>query len=175
MRRKKREDIRKSIVILILATFALLALFLLVQPRQRKLVEKMTTESSEDLFFYYQTTRYPSFVEIAKKQEGGNILIGLAVDPWNLNFGIVQIGNVGRRFIELFNNQDDDVKVMLETYGNISSMVKFDKNNFILSKSTNSTVTIELQSTEKTMPGNYTGKIDVIIKKPKYNFAYIFL
>lgn len=147
------------------------------KPGRRDFAQSMTVEQSEDLFFIYQTTRYPSRVEVTQPpQENEHILIGLSIDPFDLNFGLLQPGGgAGRRTIEALNLQDDDVKIILESYGNISSMVTFDKNNLILKEGEYSEITAILRTTDETLPGNYTGEIDVIVKKPKYKFIYPFL
>jgi len=173
-KRKRKKDMKK--ISLLISIMALFVLILAIQPRQKEIVEGMIVEQSGDLFFVYQTTRYPANVEIIQtKPEEQGISIGIAVDPWNLNFGILPVGSNGRRFIDLSNLQDRAVKVKLEVYGNISPMVSFSKNNFILRKGKNSTVDIMARTTTETIPGNYTGEIDVILKKPKYDFAYNFL
>ena len=174
MKRKRKKDRKK--VFLLAFVLALFIFVVIMRPGQKEIVESMLVEESEDLFFVYQTTRYPASVEVIQTEpEKQGILIGLAIDPWNLNFGIVPIGSTGRRFIDLFNLQDDDVKVKFEVYGNISPMISFSKNNFILKKGKNSTVDTIAQTTDVDLPGNYTGEIDVILKKPKYDFIYRFL
>lgn len=173
-KRKRKKNMRKtSLLVLILILFILI---LITQPKQKEIVESMIVERSEDLFFVYQITRYPASVEIIQtRPEEQEILIGISVDPWDLNFGIVPAGSAGRRFVDLSNLQDSDVKVKFEVYGNISPMVSFSRNNFILKKGENSTVDIVVRTTRATLSGNYTGEIDTILKKPKYDFAYKFL
>lgn len=100
--------------------------------------------------------------------------IGVVVDPWNLNFGIIPVGkNFGTRFIDLENPTDKDVKINFKVYGNISPFVNFTKNDFILHKKEKITIEVKFYA-EQAKIGNYSGEIDVIIQKPKYDFIYDF-
>jgi len=175
----KRKSSRKSLLFVFILLIAVL-IFVFPKPsvkqEPKEFVKNMTTQSSEDLFFVYQTIRYPSNVEIIQfNPEEQGITIGLVVDPWNLNFGIVPNGgNAGRRFLVLTNLQDNDAKVEFDAYGNISSMVSFSKNNFILHKGEEVKIDITLATSGLTQPGNYTGEIDVTIKRSKFNFIKVF-
>jgi len=88
-------------------------------------------EVNSGLFFTYEATRYPSNVNITEPIEG-NITIGVVVDPWNLNFGMIPTGgNFGKRILILTNQQEKNVRVSLKAYGNIKPMVEFEKNDFL--------------------------------------------
>ncbi len=50
-------------------------------------------------------------------------------------------------------------------------MIKFSDNNFLLSKDAPNPIEITLETKNSTLLGNYTGEIDIIVKKPKYGFA----
>lgn len=151
-------------------------LFLFTQPFQPKsFVSNKTFEKHSDFFFTYEIVRYPSSAEVLSIQPyQEKLTLGVVVDPWNLNFGKIPFGNnFATRFIELDNLKEKDAKIFFKVYGNISPFVNFTKNNFILKP--NESVTIEVKFfAEKAEIGNYTGEIDVTIKRPKYDFIYIF-
>lgn len=176
MKRKSNKKFLLLVFILLIAVLIFAFLKPSVKQEPNEFVKNMTTQSSEDLFFVYQTIKYPSNVEIIQfSPEEQGTTIGLVADPWNLNFGIVPNGgNAGRRFLVLTNLQDSDAKIEFNTFGNISSMVSFNKNNFILHKGEEVKVDIILTTTDMTQPGNYTGEIDIIIKRSKYNFIKVF-
>jgi len=165
----------KYLVLALVIIFAGAIFLSSYQEPVREFVTNKTVEVNSGLFFTYEATRYPSNVNITEPIEG-NITIGVVVDPWNLNFGMIPTGgNFGKRILILTNQQEKDVRVSLKAYGNIKPMVEFEKNDFILGKSKNTTIDIILRTTGKTEIGDYTGEIDVSIKIPKYGFAYMFL
>jgi len=163
---------------LILIIFSFTALFLLLTnlPYQPKsFVQNKTFEKHSDLFFNYEIIRFPTSAEVSPYQPNQQKLsLGVVVDPWNLNFGRIPSGkNFATRFIDLSNLKEKDAKVIFKVYGNISPFVNFSKNNFILKP--NESVTVEVKFyAEKAEIGNYAGEIDVIVKRPKYDFLYIF-
>jgi hypothetical protein len=163
------------IAIIIAISIPILNFLINFQNEPRGTITNKTFVSYSDLFFNYEVSRYPSSVEVSPIQlTQEKILLGMSVDPWNLNFGIIPAGNnSAKRFINLVNLKEKDFKVILKAYGNISSFVKFSKNNFLLHPKENVTVEAIFYA-EKAEVGNYTGIIDVIIKKPKYDFLYSF-
>jgi hypothetical protein len=174
MKRKKKILWVAAIVALILAAIPVINFLINYQYEPKGMVANRTFISYSDLFFEYEITRYPSSVEVAPVQEQEKLLLGISADPWNLNFGIIPAGkNFGKRFVSLVNLKEKDVKIVLKAWGNISSFVKFNKNNFILHPKENVTVEVGFYA-EGAEVGNYTGVIDVVVQKPKYDFIYSF-
>ena len=185
LKREKKETIKMKrvklkIILLMISIITIIFLLNLVisyNSGPMEFVTNRTFENSTDLFFYYGITKYPTNVEITEPEpQESNLLIGISVDLWDLSFGIIPSGgNFGKRSLILTNTQNRDAKVNLKIYGNISPMVNFSKNNFILH--TNETVTIDVfcRTIDTTLEGNYTGEIDIIVKYPKYEFLYNFL
>ena len=139
----------------------------------KEFVKNKTFTNFSNVFFSYEITRYPSNVEIMPIKQVNNTLIGLVTDPWNINFGIIPgNGTYVKRNIELTNLKERESKIVLKTYGNISPLVSFSKNDFIIKPNEKVSIDIFLFSNE-TEPGNYSGEIDVIAKKPIYNFLPI--
>ena len=132
-------------------------------------VVNRTTEKKSDLLFNYEITKYPSNVEIVDlKSKNDSNTVGISADIWNLNFGIIPLGGSwGQRSFILRNKGKVESRVDLTTFGNISDMVSFEENNFLLTDE-NKTVNVFLNTTSDTIPGNYTGEIDVIIKIKKF-------
>ncbi len=131
-------------------------------------VENRTFEVYESPFFIFERVRYPSKVEIV--EEGERMLLGFVTDPWNLNFGIIPLGGYGTRNVKIFNSENYSVRVKLYAYGSINPLIKFEKNDLVLKPNETLTINIFLNTTNSTKPGNYTGEIDIVIKKPKYSF-----
>ncbi|VVB60833.1 Uncharacterised protein [uncultured archaeon] len=135
------------------------------------LVGNQTVSVDENMLFVYEISRYPTQVEISNAT-GKNISLGFSLEPWNLNFGIVPTGgNLGKRFVSLQNVAERPAKIQLNAYGNISPMIVFSDNNFLLSREGIKPVEIVLATQKDTQLGNYSGEIDVIVKKPKYDFV----
>ncbi len=134
-------------------------------------VENQTLATDENALFTYEINRYPASVRISNTT-GKNITVGFALEPGSINFGIIPSGgSSGKRFITLENIAEKPSKIRLIAYGNISQMIKFSDNNFLLSKDAPKPIEIVLETKNETALGNYSGEIDIIVKKPKYGFA----
>lgn len=158
-----------------LAIAVLLLIFLIsYQPKPKEFVTNRTFETYSDLFFNYEITKYPSSGEVSTVQPTQERLtLGVTIDPWNLNFGVIPAGNnFGTRFINLVNKKEN-AKISFKVYGNISPFVNFSKNDFILHSKENVTVEVNFY-TASAKVGNYSGEIDVIVQRPKYDFLYSF-
>lgn len=170
------------IKVLILIFIVLISLFLIYEGYfynkfkvKKDFVSNMTTEKNVGLFFVYETVKYPSNVEIIKLEKKSNITLGMTTDPWNLNFGVIPIGIESRRFINLANKNEEIYKVEIQVYGNISPMVDFDKNNFILRKDDEVKVTALLNSTLSKGTGKFMGEIDILSKRARMPFFNVIL
>jgi hypothetical protein len=163
--------------ILILIVFALVVIVLVIgvfggPPEPTNFIENRTVSNYSTMFFEYEIVRYPSNVEI-KHVDAEGVILGFVTEPWNLNFGINPgNGSYSTRTIVLTNKEEKSIKVSLKSYGNISSMIVFGKNDFVLEPKKNVSLDIFLYS-KNNEPGNYSGEIDVITKKPIYNFLPI--
>jgi hypothetical protein len=164
------------IILLIILLFFLISLIFYEPKVKTNFVKNLTVEKTEDLFFVYETVMYPSNVEIIKLgKDRSNISVGITGEPWNLNFGFVPIGVESRRFINLANYKEEKYKVEIQAYGNISPIISFDKNNFVLNKGDELKITVLLNSTLSTKTGNFTGEIDIVSKGAKFQFLEMFL
>jgi hypothetical protein len=83
---------------------------------------------------------------------------------------VVPIGSKSIKFLDLANHDEKDYKILINVEGNISPMVTFDKNDFILHKGNNAKIKVSLDSSLTSNPGNYTGEISIISKRPKFSF-----
>lgn len=155
----------------IIVLFASLIFAFLPPSAPEEFVKNSTVVYDENLLFSYEISRYPTSVEISSTQ-GENITLGFSLEPWNLNFGIVPTGgNLGKRFITLQNTAEEPAKVRLIAYGNISQMVDFSDNDFLLLKNAPKPLEIILETKKDTPLGNYSGEIDIIVKRAKYSFS----
>ena len=157
--------------IVLILVFGGIAAMLFSPKAPATFVKNQTMDTDENALFTYEINRYPANVRISNTT-GENITVGFALEPGSINFGIVPTGgSAGKRFITLQNIAEKQSKITLTAYGNISQMVQFSDNNFLLSKDAPKSIEIIIQTKNETMLGNYSGEIDIIVKKPKYGFA----
>ena len=155
---------RTLIVLLLISSILFIFLY---EPRITGFVSNMTIERFENFFFVYERMRYPARVQITEKGEALNI--GISVDPWNLDFGVLPKGVNNKRFINLANHKNKIYKVSLVSRGNISSMISFSENNFLLHEGEEEKVSVFLNSSLSEKVGNYTGEVDVTYKRARFS------
>ncbi|MFH8120342.1 MAG: hypothetical protein QXS37_06075 [Candidatus Aenigmatarchaeota archaeon] len=160
---------KSKIFILILIFLAVLMALFPGYSEPKSLVENMSFQKSSNFFFTFEVTSYPSKVEIIPFEQ--NITVGLVADPWNLNFGIIPLPGYGRRQVVVSNFEKSRVRVYFKVYGEIKPFVRFSKENFILYPNQSETIIAFLNTSKASRVGNYSGQIDVIVKKP--NFAFL--
>jgi len=131
---------------------------------QENYVDKVSVENKENLIFVYEIVRYPAKIDVMNLDKS-NLKLGVSVDPTIIDFGRIYEGMSGKRYINIFNNKDFIYKATLSSRGNISSMIEFEKNNFLIKERE----TLNISVTAKPInPGSYTGEIDVVLKRMKY-------
>ena len=156
------------IVVLILLVFALVKLTF-----NTGLITNFLVEEAEKLFYVFKLeNKYETGVSIIEQQNTSELFLGMTAD--NLEFGVIPTGVVSKRFMNLANKDEVDYKVLLIVTGNISPMIKFNKNDFILQKGENVEITVFLDPSLAQDLGNYTGEISVISKTPKFSFLNSF-
>ncbi len=164
---------KKIFLIALLVVLIYIALNFQEPSEPREFVKNKTFTNYSNLFFSYEISRYPSNVEITPLGNLNETTIGFATEPWNINFGVIPgNGSYVERNVELTNLKDRDSKINFKAYGNISPMVIFSKNNFIVQPGKKVSVSIFLYSNQME-PGNYSGEIDIVAKKSIYNFISI--
>lgn len=156
----------KLIIILILVGAVIAAAS--TRPDPTIFTEKKETETYSDLFFIYSVTRYPASVEAVHFSGAGTPTIGINLDTSELNFGVVFAeGSSVRRNINLTSKDEKSSKVKLKAYGNIKPLISFSDNDFVFGGKRGIDVTLR---TDGVAPGNYSGEIDVIVQRSKYDF-----
>ena len=168
---KKRYIKSISIVLVtVLVLFLIINHFFIFSFESTHPVQNYTVVYDEDLFFTYEINKYSTSVEISNVTEP-NISIGFSLEPSSLSFGMVPTGgNIGRRFLTLNNIQQDKAKILFVVYGNISPMVYFSDNDFYLPPEIVKDVGIMLETNKDTPVGDYSGEINLIVKRSKYTF-----
>ena len=168
---------KRIIPIIALAVIVAAMLFVFgttAPPEPRDYVQTETFANFSNIFFDYEIFRYPSNVQIRDINDpSGNVTWGVVTDPWNINFGVIPgNGTVVQRNMVLTNKKDSDSLISLKAYGNISDKITFSKNDFVLKTGENQSIDIFFSS-NMTEYGNYTGEIDIVVKKAIYNFLPI--
>jgi hypothetical protein len=173
------EEMKYEIIIIIITVFIISAYALVILNSSKEEVTTFVTErtvsTTEDLLFNYDTIKYPSSAQVvAPIINNTTVQLGMNIDPTGINFGIIPgNGSFSKRFVNLTNTEDKDVKVFIETLGPIEPYVNFSMNDFVLRGKEKVVVKVYFYTTEAAI-GNYSGEIDIITKKPKYDFAYLF-
>jgi len=165
---------KNKVIIFTVFVVAIIFLYLMLQEptEPKEFVNEKEVLNYSNLLFNYKIIRYPTSVEITPFS-GGNINLGVVGDLWNLKFGIIPGNNsYVKRYVGITNLEEKYNKVTLKAYGNISPLVNFSRNNFVLNENETSAIEVNLYTDDKEV-GNYTGEIDVIIKVPKYDFVKI--
>ncbi|MFH8080858.1 MAG: hypothetical protein QXO84_03205, partial [Candidatus Aenigmatarchaeota archaeon] len=132
-------------------------IFLLILP------VTLAYERTEDIFFVYEKYSYPA--KLMAMSFNDSFQIGISTDTWILDFGQIYVGMGSRKYINV--SASDDVKVSLKATGNISSVMKFEKNNFLLLKGKSENIPIYV---EPKSVGNYSGEVRLTFKRIKYPF-----
>lgn len=165
-----------NFILILLIFSALLILFSNLQEPQipTEFVDNRTVDAYSNLIYSYDIIRYPSSAEITPLGSlNGSIILGFVTDNWNLNFGGVPAnGSYVTRTINLHNSEDNDVIVRMKSYGNITPMIEFERNDFVLKSAESTTVNVVFNSGVFDI-GDYSGEIDIIIEKHIYNFPPI--
>lgn len=169
----KYETITIIITIFIIFAYALVSLNS-SKEEVTTFVTERTVSTKEDMLFNYDIIKYPSSAQVVDTtMNDTKIQLGVNIDPTGINFGIMPgNGSFSKRFVNLTNTEDKDVKVFIEAFGSIEPYVNFSMNGFVLRGKEKVVVKASFYTTEATI-GNYSGEIDIITKKPKYDFAYL--
>jgi|GEM_PF-3830424 hypothetical protein len=141
--------------------FLLLLLFLFkfeIAPTSN--LTQIKIEKASDLFYDYEIFRYPVRARVLK----GVFDIGINANPNTLDFGELPLGSKGKKFIWL-NNSEKEVKVEIKIFGEINPFLKIDEKSFELKSKESKLIQIEFYALKE---GNFTGELDILIKKPKY-------
>ncbi len=99
-----------------------------------------------------------------------NVTVGISSDTFELNFGRIPLNGTSTKFVSINYNSTTPAKIILQTSGNISKYILFEKNNFIIEKSDKFGVLVN-----GTEYGNYTGVLTIKIKKPRNQLSKLFL
>lgn len=165
---KRRSPLFFVLAAVIIAGAALYLLSPTPSQDDAPIVTERTFVVESDALYEYETTMYPSWVEVTASGEAEDPLtIGVVVDTDNLNFGSIPAGdNFGKRVVSLQNLRGQDAKVSLRARGGIEPFVEFGQNDFVLGPDQRATVDILFRASGAPV-GNYTGQIDVVVKRSK--------
>lgn len=180
MKKKQKTQIKKlhivaAVIVAVVASvfaslFALASMPFSYIPSE--LTNTIVNEKQEDKLFIYEITRIPALAQTRNpelNEEEMKLTVGISGDIDVLNFGLIPTGGsyVGK-YLNLTNRNENPVKISLSATGNISPYIEFDKNNFIL-KNQDTTIYIIFRTTGDMPIGNYTGEVDVIVKRARFS------
>ena len=115
----------------------------------------------EGTFFREEITSYPAKIYVTENQSR----LGMSVDTFHLDFGIVPVGSFTTKTITLKNDDERTSKVEVEVNGDISDLIEFNKNNFLLKGFEETEIKVKAIGRR---PGNYTGEVSIKIVKSNY-------
>ena len=128
-------------------------------------------EKKENALFKYEIIRYGSQVKITEP----NLTlenVGVNVDRTNLYIGEIPKGSSGKKFLNLTNNLNEPFTLRFFVFGNISQLVKLDKELTIMPRE-NIEYPIVANSDLLTTLGIYSGEIDIVTLISKNRLAKI--
>lgn len=157
------------IVLVCIAALVLLPLFLR-PPIPDNEIDRINTFKRQSLYFDYEITQIPASAKVTHEINLTGIDIGVSIDPWDLNFGsIPRGGSFGTRKILLRNLKDEPAKIGLYSSGNISPLVKFQDDSFVLQPGQELNTEINLITGKNTELGSYNGRIDLVVRRHRFD------
>ena len=156
----------KRVLLGIFLVFSLvLFLFLFrfrISPAQN--LTQVKFEKKSDLFYEYEIFRYPVRAKVLK----GVFNVGVSVDTNILDFGELPLGSKGKKTIWLNNSEEKEVKVEIIIFGEIKPFLKVEEESFVLTANEKKPIIVEFNALKE---GNFTGELDILIKKPRSLFS----
>lgn len=163
-----------TVLMIIILIIAFACILFLTRTETKEFVDNRGVEKYSDAFFDYEIIKYPTDVKIYEPNASERITVGIVSDTNNMKFGIIPgNGSYAKRYLNL-TNREKDAKIFLHVYGDITPLVRFGKNNFIIRENENVMIDV-LLNTKGSEFKEYSGEIDVVIQRPKFDFLYSFL
>jgi hypothetical protein len=150
----------------LLAILVIIALIMIAFVYRNRFEISGNTVEYAGLFVSERVTGYDMKAEVTSPD---NSTLGMAAEE-HLNFGRIPSGSKVRKTIFLVNDEQTLVKIRIMSEGDISPHISVSKNNFLLSNTSEITVTFDSENT-----GNFTGTLNVLAIKPKNWLAGWFL
>jgi len=137
-------------------------------------VDRASEDQSSGFFMDNKIVRYPTSANVSLLNlSDKNIKIGVAPQTYEINFGNVPQNITVRKFIKLNNTYNADAKVCFIARGSIGPLIKTPEGKeLVLLAHQDREVEIDFNSTEM---GLYSGEMDIVIRKPRYDFVTYFM
>ncbi|MEM5793252.1 MAG: hypothetical protein QXY45_02745 [Candidatus Aenigmatarchaeota archaeon] len=140
-----------------------------------KEINQSLFEKSDNIFFEHEIIRYYTNITVIPiKENSSKLEIGISTDKDYIGFGSIYQSYSSRRYLEFINNKNKTYEIKLSSRGNISKFLEFEKVGFKISPGEYKKIKIEAIVPLETVPGIYTGEIDVIITIPKNKLSELF-
>jgi hypothetical protein len=161
----------KKLNILIILIVVIILIFVLPL-RFEGFATQKTFEISDTPMIHAERTRIPAMGSVIGKDDPN---LGISTDTHIIGFGIIAAGGYSKRHINTSNDRDIRAKIRLESSGNISQLLHFESNNFILYPGESKPVKVRFEADEAATPGNYSGEVIITVIEPKNSFADMLL
>ena len=127
-------------------------------------IEQRTTEVGWCMLFTCEKISYPTAANVTEP----SLEIGFDFGPEDLKFGQIPKGGGGKRFVNIKNDDENQAKVKLVSFGNISSYIQFNNNDFILDSGESIEVRVDFKTETEMESGRYSGGVTLVRISPKH-------
>ncbi len=146
-----------------------LVYFLIIKdnvPEPDSLARKYSRKLTNTTFFSRDIVRFPSSANVTPANRSDKVLkVGVDPSTGSLNFGRMYVDMPIRKFIDVGNHEDIDVKICVMKYGQIAKYINASRDSFVIKPGEQRKIQISFVSDEI---GYFEGEVDIVIKKPRY-------
>jgi hypothetical protein len=155
-----------AVVCGLLATAVLAVLYADQTPAPQTYAGAIVRENRPGIFFDTIVDRFPAKSEVSPPRVTNQTLnMGLSTDTDKLDFGVVSQNQTVRKFLN-FGSQYPALKACVVSYGSISPFITVERPSFYISEGETGEAMLEFSAPKL---GNFTGEVDMITKRPKYD------
>ncbi len=172
--RKKTIIINLKILLSLISIITIILLIFLINNLKLRLKSSITLngttrifEQKENILFRYEIIRYATRLNVTEFSHNKTTKeLGMNLDPTNLYLGRIPISSSSEKTLNLTNNLNESYKMNFFVFGNISKLIKLEKE--IIIKPGENIEYLIIAKTDLTTPaGMYTGEIDIVTIIPK--------
>lgn len=177
----KKENKRKTItidlkkIILLILIIIVISLIIFIKNTIKLKLEPSDSlnesvrifEQRENKLFRYEIIRYATRLNVTEFPHNKTTKeMGMNLDPTNLYLGRIPISSSSEKTLNLTNNLNESYKMNFFVFGNISKLIKLEK-EITIKPGQNIEYLIIAKTDLRTPIGMYTGEIDIVTIIPK--------
>lgn len=155
-----------AVVVIAAAAFLWAVLYADQTPAPQTYASAIVRENRQGIFFDTIVDRFPAKAVVSlPRVENQTLNMGLSTDTDKLDFGVVSQNQTVRKFLN-FGSQYPVLKACVVSYGGISQFITVDRQSFSIAEGETGESMLEFSSPDV---GNFTGEVDMITKRPKFD------